>query len=137
TSAREQPGRHGDALRPHRGRLRAPARHESPRTLPAHVLARACAARRRARARREPELRGSHDLRHRLGRPELRASHLRTVDRLWPIQDGERPLHGRARAPAWRMWRARLRGAPGMIRTDLGRHLTKADSAALKAMAKD
>jgi NAD(P)-dependent dehydrogenase (short-subunit alcohol dehydrogenase family) len=26
---------------------------------------------------------------------------------------------------------------PGMIRTDLGRHLTKADSAALKAMAKD
>jgi NAD(P)-dependent dehydrogenase (short-subunit alcohol dehydrogenase family) len=26
---------------------------------------------------------------------------------------------------------------PGMVRTDLGRHLTKADSAALKAMAKD
>ena len=113
-------------VRPHRRGLRAAVRHQPRRPLPAHVPAGAGARGRRAVPGRQPQLGRAHGVRHRVGRPQLRAPRVRQV----------RARTGSRRPPTSSSASSSTAGSasrgvhayavhPGMISTELGRYMTK------------
>ena len=76
-------------------------------------------------------------LRHHLGRPELRRAAVRQVRGVRAVQDGQHPVHASSSTGGSAPKGVRAYAVhPGMIVTDLGRHMTKDDMRALRDRAK-